>query len=95
MAVIDGANRDLMDTAVGVGRPLLQAALKGTNPVVIGLIAVVALDMGRKQVKDCSSALLVVAAFAGTAFLKLNAAVVLLAAVCWSLGVGLYRRRHC
>ena len=33
--------------------PKLQAALKGTNPVVIALIVVVAIDMGRKQIRGC------------------------------------------
>lgn len=72
--------------------PQLQAALKGTNPVIIGLIVVVAIDMGRKQIKDLNSVLLAVAAFAATVFLKLNAAWVLLAAAVWSLGMGMYRR---
>lgn len=34
--------------------PQLQAALKGTNPVIIGLIVVVAIDMGRKQIKGAT-----------------------------------------
>jgi chromate transporter len=75
--------------------PQLQAALKGTNPVVIGLIVVVAIDMGRKQIKTCNSILMALVAFAATVFLKLNAAWVLLAAAAWSLGVSIYRRRHC
>jgi chromate transporter len=75
--------------------PQLQAALKGTNPVVIALIVVVAIEMGRKQIGGAGSALMALAAFAATVLLKLNAAWVLLAAVLWSLGVTLYRRRHC
>ncbi len=75
--------------------PQLQAALKGTNPVVIGLIVVVAIDMGRKQIKDVSSGLIALAAFAATVFFKLNAAWVLLAAAAWSLGMNIYRRRCC
>ena len=74
--------------------PQLQAALKGTNPVVIGLIVVVALDMGHKQIKGSNGALMALAAFGASVFLKLNAALVLLAAAAWSLGVSLYRRRH-
>jgi chromate transporter len=73
--------------------PQLQAALKGTNPVIIGLIVVVAMDMGRKQIKGANSILLALAAFGATVFLKLNAAWVLLAAALWSLGVSIYRRR--
>lgn len=73
--------------------PQLQAALKGTNPVVIGLIVVVAFEMGRKQIKGANSFLMALAAFAATVFLKLNAAWVLLAAALWSLGASIYRRR--
>ncbi len=73
--------------------PQLQAALKGTNPVVIGLIVVVAIDMGRKQIKGFTSIVMALLAFAATVFLNLNAAWVLMAAAAWSLGTGLYRRR--
>lgn len=73
--------------------PQLQSALKGTNPVIIGLIVVVAVDMGRKQIKNANSVLMALAAFAATAFFKLNAAWVLLAAVLWSLAVNICRRR--
>ncbi len=74
--------------------PQLQAALKGTNPVVIGLIVVVAIDMGRKQIKGANSFLMALLAFTATVFFKLNAAWVLLAAAAWSLGVSIYRRRY-
>ncbi len=74
--------------------PQLQAALKGTNPVVIGLIVVVAIDMGRKQIRSFNSSLLALLAFVATAFLKLNAVWVLLGAAAWSLAVSIYRRRH-
>lgn len=73
--------------------PQLQAALKGTNPVIIGLIVVVAFDMGRKQIKNANSILMALAAFAATVFLKLNAAWILLAAVLWSMGASIWRRR--
>lgn len=75
--------------------PQLQAALKGTNPVVIGLIVVVAIDMGRKQIKGYNGMLMALVAFAATVFFKLNAAWVLLAAAVWSLCMCIYRRRHC
>ena len=74
--------------------PRLQAALMGTNPVIIGLILVVAIDMGRKQIKGPNGILMALAAFGATVFLKLNAAWVLLAAAAWSLGVSVYHRRH-
>jgi chromate transporter len=73
--------------------PQLQAALKGTNPVVIGLIVVVAIDMGRKQIKGWGGALMAVAAFCASVFLKLNAAWVLLGAALWSLCSSYFRRR--
>jgi chromate transporter len=73
--------------------PQLQAALKGTNPVIIGLIVVVAVDMGRKQIKGSSGALMTLAAFAASVFLKLNAAWILLAAALWSLCSSYFRRR--
>lgn len=73
--------------------PQLQAALKGTNPVIVGLIVVVVIDMGRKQVKNFNSILMALAAFAATIFFNLNATWVLLGAAFWSLGASIYRRR--
>jgi len=75
--------------------PQLQAALKGTNPVVIALIVVVAMDMGRKQIRGANGAVMALAAFGATVFLKLNAAWVLLAAAGWSLAATIYRRESC
>jgi chromate transporter len=74
--------------------PQLQAALKGTNPVIIGLIVVVAIDMGRKQIKGGNGVLMALAAFAASIFLKLNAAWILLGAALWSLCSTYIRRRH-
>ena len=62
--------------------------------MVIALIVVVALDLGRKQIKGPNGTLMALAAFAATVFFKLNAAWVLLAAALWSLAVSAYRRRH-
>ena len=73
--------------------PQLQAALKGTNPVIIGLIAVAAIDMGRKQIKGVGGIMMVLAAFCATVFLKLNAAWILLGAALWSLCSSYFRRR--
>jgi chromate transporter len=73
--------------------PQLQAALKGTNPVIIGLIAVVAIDMGRKQIKEGNGALMALAAFGASVFLKLNAAWILLGAALWSICSSFVRRR--
>ncbi|MDD2850337.1 MAG: chromate transporter [Desulfuromonadaceae bacterium] len=73
--------------------PQLQAALKGTNPVIIGLIIVVAIEMGRKQIKGKNGALMASAAFTASVLLKLNAAWILLGAALWSLGSSCYYRR--
>jgi chromate transporter len=73
--------------------PQLQAALKGTNPVIIGLIVVVAIDMGRKQIKGGTGALMALAAFGASVFLKLNAAWILLGAALWSICSSYIRRR--
>lgn len=73
--------------------PQLQAALKGTNPVIIGLIVVVAIDMGRKQIKGGNAALMALAAFGASVFLKLNAAWILLAAAFWSFCSSYFHRR--
>lgn len=72
---------------------LLKKALAGTNPVVIGLICAVVLDMGKKQVQGLSGWLLALAAFAAAALLKINVALVLAAGVIWAFGRALYRRR--
>lgn len=73
--------------------PQLQAALKGTNPVIIGLIVVVAIDMGRKQIKGGNSALMALAAFGASVVLKLNAAWILLGAALWALCSSYIRKR--
>jgi chromate transporter len=72
--------------------PQLQAALKGTNPVVIGLIIVVAIDMGRKQVRSWGKAAMALLAFAAAVLLKLNGAVILLVAALFSVAVALFKR---
>lgn len=72
--------------------PQLQAALKGTNPVVIALIVVVAIDMARKQIKSRNGVLMALIAFGAAVILKLNSAWVLLAAALWSLGTSIYKR---
>ncbi len=73
--------------------PQLQAALKGTNPVIIGLIVVVAIDMGRKQIKGVGGALMALAALSASVLFKLNAAWILLGAALWSLCSSYFRRR--
>ena len=74
--------------------PQLQAALGGTNPVIIGLIVVAAVGMARKQVRGRTDLLVALLAFAATAFAGISALVVLVAAALWSLGRSWYRREH-
>jgi chromate transporter len=74
--------------------PQLESALKGTNPVVIGLILVAAYSMAKTSVKgvnDCAMALL---AFSGAAFFKASASTILLIGVFWSLARCYYLREH-
>ena len=73
--------------------PQLQAALKGTNPVVIGLIVVVAFDMGRKQIRGVQSALMALAAFGASVCFSVNAAWILAGAALWSLCRVIVRQR--
>ncbi len=75
--------------------PQLQAALRGTNPVIIGLIAVVAIDMGSRQIRSVNAALLAAVSFFASTVLRLNAAIILLAAVLWALSSAICRRRNC
>ncbi len=73
---------------------LLKKALAGTNPVVIGLICAVALDMGKKQIKGGAAWLLAILTFAAAALFKLNVAVVLGVSVLWAFSAALIKRRH-
>lgn len=72
---------------------LLKKALAGTNPVVIGLICAVVLDMGKKQVRGHAGWFMALVAFAAAALMQLNVALVLGAGVVWAFCSALYRRR--
>jgi chromate transporter len=73
---------------------LLKKALAGTNPVVIGLICAVVLDMGKKQIKDGSGLLLALVAFATAALFKLNVALVLAVSVVWAFALAVHKRSN-
>lgn len=73
--------------------PQLQSALRGTNPVIIGLIVVAAIGMARK-VRGAERWAMALLAFGGAAFFKVNALAILVLAALWSLGRGLYAREH-
>ena len=74
--------------------PQLESALKGTNPVVIGLILVAALTMAKTSVRGANGWVTAFLAFAGAAFCKVGAPEILLLAACWSLARCYYLREH-
>jgi len=74
--------------------PQLQSALRGTNPVIIGLILVAAAGMARSKVKGGDAWLMAGAAFAAAAFFDVGAPLILVAASLWSLGRAWYLREH-
>jgi chromate transporter len=74
--------------------PQLESALKGTNPVVIGLILVAAVGMTRAKVRGVNGWGMALLAFAGAAFFKVSALAILVLAGVWSLARGYYRREN-
>ena len=74
--------------------PQLQSALKGTNPVVIGLILVAAVGMAKSKVKSRSSWLMALLAFGASAFFNVSALLILVVAALWSLFRAWYVREH-
>lgn len=73
--------------------PQLESAMRGTNPVVIGLILVAAIGMARK-VRGTEHWLIAILAFAAAAFLGVNGLTVLVTVALWSLWRAYYRREH-
>ncbi|WP_298269097.1 chromate transporter [Geobacter sp.] len=73
--------------------PQLQAALRGTNPVIISLIAVAAIGMARK-IRGVERWTIAILAFALAAFLKINGLALLVAAALWSLARAYLHREH-
>jgi len=74
--------------------PQMEAALKGTNPVVIGLILVAALSMAKTSVKGLNGWAMALFAFSGAAFFKTSAPTILLLGAFWSLARSYYLREH-
>lgn len=74
--------------------PQLQSALKGTNPVVIALIAVAAAGMAKSKVRRRSAWVMALLSFVAAAFLKAGALTVLVAAALWSLGRAWFSREN-
>lgn len=74
--------------------PQLQSALKGTNPVVIGLIVVAALGMAKKSVTGRTGWAVAILAFAASGFFEISALIVLIAAIIWSLLRAYLKQEH-
>lgn len=74
--------------------PQLQSALRGTNPVIIGLILVAAVGMARSQVKGKNGWLMALAAFVAAAFFNVGAPLILVVACVWSFARSWYLREH-
>lgn len=73
--------------------PQLQAALRGTNPVIIGLILVAAIGMARK-IKGGERWTIALLAFALAAFFKVNGLPLLVGAAAWSLARAYFPREN-
>lgn len=73
--------------------PELQAALQGTNPVIIALILVAALNMGRK-IRGAERWTIALLAFALAAFFQVNGLALLVLTALWSLGRARFRQEH-
>jgi chromate transporter len=74
--------------------PQLESALKGTNPVVIGLILVAAVGMAKPTVKGVNGWVTALLAFAGAAFFKAGTPMILVLGALWSLARCYYQREH-
>lgn len=74
--------------------PELQSALRGTNPVIIGLILVAAVGMAKTKVKGGGGWSMAFIAFAAAAFFNISALTILVLAVLWSLVKSYYLREH-
>jgi chromate transporter len=74
--------------------PQLESALKGTNPVVIGLILVAASSMANTAIKGVNGWAMAILAFIGTVVFKAGAPTILLFGALWSLARCYYKREH-
>ncbi len=74
--------------------PQLQSALRGTNPVIIGLILVAAVGMTKATVRGVNGWSMALLAFAAAAFFNVSALVILVLAALWSVAKAFYKREY-
>ena len=74
--------------------PQLQSALKGTNPVIIGLILVAAAGMAKKSIAGRTGWAMAFLAFAASGFFNVSALIILLLAIGWSFVRSHLKREH-
>lgn len=72
--------------------PQLESALKGTNPVVIGIIIVAVISMGKASMKGYNGWVVALLAFVGAAFFKISSLTILVLATVWSFARAYYLR---
>jgi chromate transporter len=74
--------------------PRLESALKGTNPVVIGLILVAAVGMAKTSIKGVNGWAMALLAFSGAAYFKAGTLMILVLGALWSLARCYYQKEH-
>jgi chromate transporter len=74
--------------------PQLESALKGTNPVVIGIIVVAVISMGKTSVRGKNGWMLALVAFAASAFFHISSLTILVLGALWSLARAYYLREN-
>jgi chromate transporter len=74
--------------------PQLESALKGTNPVVIGIIIVAVISMGKTSVRGKSGWTLALVAFAGSAFFHISSLTILVLGALWAFARAYYLREN-
>jgi len=72
----------------------LESALKGTNPVVIGIILVAVVSMRKSSVKGINGWVMALIAFAGAAFFSISSLTILMLAALWSFARAYYLREN-
>jgi chromate transporter len=74
--------------------PQLESALKGTNPVVIGIIIVAVVGMRKSSVRGVNGWLMALTAFVCAAFFNISSLTILVLGAFWSLARAYYLREN-